>query len=288
MMRQLKILFLFSFFVFALSYCGGKDKKGDPTDNNNIDNNHDVNDTLNDHDDIQNDDMYDNSDHNNIPDDINDDIIDDDNEHNSGSETGNPNIVLDEYTGRITFLLTDAPVDNVDNVFVTISEVSVHYVGTSSTSTATPKSEWIRIVNQEQTFDLLQLRNNVTALLGTSTLAVGKYTQVRLLVKEASVVVDGVEEDLEIPSGDKSGIKLVHGFEIAPCGTTTITLDFDAEKSLIKKGNTNDSNSGNGNNNNQGNGNNNSDSGQKPESSDYMMKPTIMIKQSENDNAVCE
>ena len=102
------------------------------------------------------------------------------------------------------------------------------------------------------------------------------------------MVVDGVEKELEIPSGDKSGIKLVHGFEIAPCGTTTITLDFDAEKSLIKKGNANDNGGGNGNNNNQGNGDNESGNGQKQESSEYMMKPTIIIKQSENDNAVCE
>jgi len=77
----------------------------------------------------------------------------------------------------------------------------------------------------------------------------GKYTQLRLFVTEASVLVETKSkenklievgtggEPVEIPSAYQTGIKLIHPFEIVEGEETILTIDFDAEKSIIKTGN---------------------------------------------------
>ncbi len=137
-------------------------------------------------------------------------------------------------TGVLEMHLTDAP-DNVDNVFVTISDVRVHKAVNEDISeneniseNDMPSDGWSTVVDNSSTYDLIALEN-VTAFLGSSELETGKYTQIRLEVEDASVVVDGVEEDLRIPSGS---VKLVRSFDIEENTTTTLTLDFDAEESV--------------------------------------------------------
>jgi hypothetical protein len=44
-------------------------------------------------------------------------------------------------------------------------------------------------------------------------------------------------EELKVPSGFQTGIKIVKGFEIVNQGTTSLILDFDANKSVVRKGN---------------------------------------------------
>ncbi|GAG24199.1 unnamed protein product, partial [marine sediment metagenome] len=53
-------------------------------------------------------------------------------------------------------------------------------------------------------------------------------------------VVNGVPFkvfDVEIPSVYQTGLKLIHPFEIIAGEITELTIDFDAEKSIIKTGN---------------------------------------------------
>jgi len=47
---------------------------------------------------------------------------------------------------------------------------------------------------------------------------------------------DGIIYEMKVPSGYKSGIKLVHGFDIEVGVTTELVLDFDASKSVIVPG----------------------------------------------------
>jgi hypothetical protein len=51
------------------------------------------------------------------------------------------------------------------------------------------------------------------------------------------VVVGDEPQDLIIPSGYQSGVKINHPFQIQPDMTYELLLDFDADKSIIKKGN---------------------------------------------------
>jgi hypothetical protein len=51
------------------------------------------------------------------------------------------------------------------------------------------------------------------------------------------VVIDGEEHDMFVPSGEQTGIKLNVNAEIEPNITYTLLLDFDAARSVVKRGN---------------------------------------------------
>ncbi len=79
--------------------------------------------------------------------------------------------------------------------------------------------------------DLLVLRDAVVAL-ATSIVESGDYVSLTInLDQERSNVVEaGEERPLRIPSEE---IKILGGFAVGDDGVTTVTLDFDAEKSLV-------------------------------------------------------
>ncbi len=78
-------------------------------------------------------------------------------------------------------------------------------------------------------------------LLDAETVAAGDYNWMRLLVVEGDsyVILDGHQEelDLEIPSGEKSGLKLNRGFSVAVGSLTDFTIEIDLRKSLTVTGN---------------------------------------------------
>jgi hypothetical protein len=95
-----------------------------------------------------------------------------------------------------------------------------------------PRDAWRPISQDCQTLDLLTLRDGVTEAVGVATLPPGRYAQIRLMLVDASIVVDGVEHELRVPSGMESGLKIQGGFELLDGAATTITLDFDAGRSV--------------------------------------------------------
>ena len=161
--------------------------------------------------------------------------------------------------GRLEIYLTDSSEkykvndpENYSEVNITIYKIQVHLAGEDEDA----EGEWIEWELFEPTeYNLIELEN-VSVLLSEGLLEPGKYTQIRLFVTEASVIIEvelEVEEksnseidkeinveptpiDVEIPSGDQTGIKLIHPFEIVDGGETQLTIDFDAEKSIIKTG----------------------------------------------------
>ncbi len=68
-----------------------------------------------------------------------------------------------------------------------------------------------------------------TAVLGEEELEAGHYTQIRLVISEADVVVDGATYSLAVPSGT---FKFVSGFEIVSDVPTELIVDFDAARSI--------------------------------------------------------
>jgi hypothetical protein len=95
---------------------------------------------------------------------------------------------------------------------------------------------WYTIVEESQTFDLIALQD-VKEELGLKNLSVGKYTQIRLTVEKAEIIInnDGESEvhDLKIPS---KKVKLIKPFWIYKDNTTVLTLDFDVHESVHKTG----------------------------------------------------
>lgn len=140
---------------------------------------------------------------------------------------------LETGTGTLVLQITDAkPELNITSVLVTISKVEVHLAGAGEEENATTEAGWYTVVEEPQTFDLIEIKD-AKEFLGSAGLGAGKYTQIRLTVDKAVATIDGNEWDLPIPS---EKIKLVHNFTIEPGQTTTLTLDFDAQESIHPAG----------------------------------------------------
>jgi hypothetical protein len=129
--------------------------------------------------------------------------------------------------GTLVIKLTDAPSDlNITEALITMSSLQVHYAGVGEENDSF--GEWITIVNESQTFDLITLQNAST-LFGSAVLQAGIYTQIRLNVDQALVTIDGIQYDLKIPS---KKIKLIKPFQVLENDTLTLILDFDIQKSI--------------------------------------------------------
>ena len=149
-------------------------------------------------------------------------------------------------TGTLWLGLIDTSTEAYDGVYVTIDEVRVHRCDTLGEEAC--EGTWTTVATPKETYDLLELVNGVIAPLGVAELEPGIYTQMRLYLgsdwdtethpfPHYVIVKDtGVPHELKVPSGYKSGIKLVHEFEIEANITLDLLLDFDADKSVVKAG----------------------------------------------------
>lgn len=132
--------------------------------------------------------------------------------------------------GRLKIFMTDSPAD-YDEVNIVVERVEVHHAGAGTEG-------WFIINNQTAVYNLLELRNGASVVLGENFLEAGHYTQIRLIIGEGSnIVIDGQTYPLEIPSGTQTGVKLIHQFTIEPNITYELMLDFEVEKSVVVTGN---------------------------------------------------
>jgi len=133
--------------------------------------------------------------------------------------------------GQLSLALTDAPVDSLQSVVVTVTGVSIKPANGSAFTVpfSTPK-----------VIDMLDLQNGaVETLLDDYKLDAGTYSWIRLELSTAAgdlYVVDdlGGMVGLTIPSGFQTGLKLNHEFVIAQGGDANFTIDFDLRKSMTK------------------------------------------------------
>lgn len=145
--------------------------------------------------------------------------------------------------GTLQVLMKDSPFSDAEAVLVTFTEVSAHHTGAA----------WQRLPFAEaaeaRTCDLKRLEE-VTDLLGVGQLEAGHYTQLRLEVSRTRIYWDnkstgpacaptiiaplGTFSEATVPSGK---LHLNRQFTIDPGATTTITLDFDGDKSIKQTGN---------------------------------------------------
>lgn len=159
-----------------------------------------------------------------------------------GSSTDeNPAGVAGTGKGTLKLYLTDAPGDFLElNIIVSRIEGHIAVEGEEEEGYWEDLKKW----PDGLPVDLLTLQG-VSLLLGSSELDVNHYTQLRVFLKEeAELVLEGpdgepVTKILKIPSSANTGIKLNRPFDIVDGGITKLTLDFDAQKSVIKTGNGN-------------------------------------------------
>ena len=149
-------------------------------------------------------------------------------------------------SGTLGVSLTDSPACGFDAVNVTVSKARVH----QSSAASEDAGGWSEItLSPPRKINLLDLTNGVAESLGQTALPAGHYTQVRLVLAanngssppNNSVVpssgTPGVEIALVTPSAVQSGIKLINAFDVAAGQRVDLVLDFDACKSVVRRGN---------------------------------------------------
>jgi hypothetical protein len=135
------------------------------------------------------------------------------------SPSGNSNLRL---------MLTDAPIDDVDEVHVYFTSATVKPVGRSV-------EELLTLELEENPVDLLTLEASVIDF-AAGVVPPGEYEFIHINIDESRsyLVENGVRKSLQIPSEE---IKIVGGFQVGDDSTTALTLDFDAKASLLLRGN---------------------------------------------------
>lgn len=146
--------------------------------------------------------------------------------------------------GTLRMSMTDAPSCGFDAVNVTVEKVRVHQSGGAADGDA----GWSEIVvSPPKRVDLLTLQNGVLVELGQTQLPAGRYTQLRLVLAEngsgasafanSVVPTGGTETPLTTPSANQSGLKLNTSIDVAADQIADYVIDFDACKSIVKRGN---------------------------------------------------
>jgi len=133
-------------------------------------------------------------------------------------------------TGRLKLSITDAPMDDVQEVWVKFSAVEFKPEGGAPVLNA---------LTPAQSLNLLELQGGRTAVLVNNViLPAGRYEWIRLVVdnvpnvRDSYVMANGAECELIVPSGAESGLKMNRGFELTADGSVALTVDFDLRKSL--------------------------------------------------------
>ncbi|NGP89467.1 DUF4382 domain-containing protein [Fodinibius halophilus] len=145
-------------------------------------------------------------------------------------------------TGTMSVAMTDAPA-NYDSVNVTINSVRVNKDENAETDSTKSDNEaeeegWVTITDQSMKVNLLELTNGNTIMLGTEELEAGTYEQIRFILgDDNTVTVDGQTHDLQTPGSQQSGLKLNVEAEVEEGSNYTLLIDFDAARSIVKKGN---------------------------------------------------
>lgn len=144
-----------------------------------------------------------------------------------GSSPTSPSLVLEDnistsFTGTLSILMKDAPIDNLSAVSVYITGVSTQVQGGA-------------VLAVQQDFgavELLALRDKTIEVVNTQV-PTGTYEWVAfsLDASRSSVVESGVTKPLAITNGEA---KVLGPFTVTQGAKTTITVDFDAEKSLTQ------------------------------------------------------
>jgi hypothetical protein len=199
----------------------------------------------------------------------------DDDDADDDGPMDDDDVPTDPEPAQFTLFLIDAPVDEAESVNITINKISVHLsaathgdddddddddddnddddAAASDDDDAVDDDdddddgelgdgEWVDLEIEPTRYDLLELQNNISALLADQELPLGDYTEIRLMIdctegNEPSIVIDGEESFMKVPSGCQSGIKMPHHFTLNEGDTINFVMDFDVRKSVHQTGN---------------------------------------------------
>jgi len=131
-------------------------------------------------------------------------------------------------TTTLKVRMTDAPVP-ADSVNIDIQAVRVNF--NSDTM------HWVDLNTVAGIYDLLGLQNGVDTLLAVGTVPLDTLKQIRFVLgSNNSIVVNGVNYPLTIPSGSESGLKIIVNKRLNAT-LDSLVIDFDAALSVHQTGN---------------------------------------------------
>lgn len=145
--------------------------------------------------------------------------------------------------GKLLVKLTDAPfpVDLVDQALVTIDKIEIRPAADNLLEDEeTESSSFIVLSEETMQFNLLDLRNGITAEMLAMHIDTGSYDMIRLHVVESEIILkDGTSFPITVPSGSSSGlkIKITPALSVESDETSVVLLDFDVSKSFVVQGN---------------------------------------------------
>ena len=150
-------------------------------------------------------------------------------------------------SGTMRVSLTDAPADYAE-VNIEIHQVLVKANDEDDDDLDETKDMdndeledhgWKVVFNDTITVNLLDYQNGATLDLGEVELKEGRYNQVRLVLGDENTVVlnSGDTIQLNTPSGQTSGFKLLVQADIEADQVYDLVIDFDASRSISVTGN---------------------------------------------------
>lgn len=170
----------------------------------------------------------------------------------SCSQTDDSDFQTEPGNGYVVIKLTDAPfpADLVAEANITVDWVQMlKYDGEDDQDEQDEQeiheSDSTHILFELEdavTYNLLDLRNGTTAIMGEQEIPVGDYDEIRLHIIDANIVLkDSIKYDLKVPSGSASGlkIKLDPYLSVGDGSYVEVLLDFDVSRSFVVRGNIN-------------------------------------------------
>lgn len=142
-----------------------------------------------------------------------------------------PNAAHSSSKARLTIRLTDDPGD-YQQVNIDLIQVRANLVDSVGNDV------WYDLATNAGIYDLLMLQNGLDTLIVNDSLPPGNLQQLRLVLgSDNSIMVDSTLQDLRVPSGSQSGLKINLQQALVRDSLSTVVLDFDADASVVPKGN---------------------------------------------------
>lgn len=155
-----------------------------------------------------------------------------------GCEEDN-SVVQTEGTGVVSMKLSDSPfpIDLVSRAEITVDKIELR---SESQSGSDSDVKTYIVLDEPQSYNLIDFRNGVTADLPDVIVNTGSYEQVRFFIADAEIeLTDGTKFDFKVPSGAASGLKVFikPALQVNADVTYEVLLDVDLTKSFVVQGN---------------------------------------------------
>jgi hypothetical protein len=132
--------------------------------------------------------------------------------------------------GNFSLWITDAPVEDIDGVTITITGVVIEPAEGEPIEAVFDRPEEVDLLDVIGTLDRRE------QLLNNFSLPEGSYSALRLVLDETRLFLDsgGQRHELTIPAEEQDGLELQFNVQVDSTTDLDATIDFDVRKSLRK------------------------------------------------------